>query len=67
MALLNVDVGRTLSVGLPSELDIKRLICALLAGDINNLLKGPLICINTHIDDLIGRLPSNVLTDALRN
>ena len=65
MALLNVDVGKTLNVGLPSELDIKRLICALLAGDVNNLLNGPLLCINTHIEDLLGRLPSGVLADAL--
>jgi hypothetical protein len=68
MALVNVEVGsNTLGIGLPTELDIKRLLCALLAGDINNLMSGPLICINTHIDDLLGRLPSGVLADALRD
>jgi hypothetical protein len=30
-------------------------------------MSGPLICINTHIDDLLGRLPSGVLADALRD
>jgi len=68
MALVNVGIGaNTLKVGLPTELDIKRLLCALLAGDINNLLKGPLVCINIAIEDLLGQLPSSALTDALRN
>lgn len=68
MALVNVGIGaNTLKVGLPTELDIKRLLCALLAGDVNNLLKGPLVCINIAIEDLLGQLPSSALTDALRN
>jgi len=68
MALVNVAVGsNTLKVGLPTELDIKRLLCALLAGDINNLMKGPLICINIAIEDLLGQLPSNALAGALRD
>ena len=68
MALVNVVVGpNTLRVGLPSELDIKRLLCALLMGDLNNLLRGPLMCITVALGDLLGRLPGGALKDALSN
>ena len=57
MAIIDVNLNsNTLSVGIPSEVDIKRLICALMAGDINNLMMGPLICINGAVDDLLNRL-----------
>ena len=65
MALIDINVGNTLSVGIPSEVEIKRLICALMAGDVNNLLNGPLLCLNGALDGLLGMIGSGGLADAL--
>jgi hypothetical protein len=65
MALVDINVGNTLSVGIPSEVEIKRLICALMAGDVNNLLNGPLLCLNGALDGLLGMIGSGGLADAL--
>lgn len=63
--MVDINVGNTLSIGIPSEVDIKRLICALMAGDVNNLLVGPAICLNGAVDDLLNRLGAGSLSSAL--
>lgn len=54
MATIPVIPGVQIATGGILNKPIKDIICALLFGGLNNMLKGPLICVQADLDKLIG-------------